>query len=149
MTRLASILLLCICIAGCSSAGPPAPTLFGVSGILTQGDKPIPDVSVQLVPEDPSSAILPASGITGTDGKFTVSTNGKLGAMKGKYKVVLMMATTKPQTMQDLEKLSGAGVKTGGMPKTKTPFPESWTRPETSPMQHEVVDKSTTVDIKL
>lgn len=152
MRRCASMLLtgiLLVELVGCGGAeGPPPPKLYGVSGTLTEGDKPMPNINVTLMPVDP--AAFPATGVTGADGKFVVSTNGRLGAMPGKYKVVLMAAAKSgPTTIKDLEQISGAGVKTKGMPKLKTPFPESWTRPETTPLEHEVVDKSTTLDINL
>lgn len=151
MRRCASMLLTGILVAqfvGCGGAeGPPPPKLYGVSGTLTQGDKPVSNITVTLMPVDP--AALPATGTTGADGKFVVSTNGRLGAMPGKYKVVLMTAKSEPTTIKDLEQISGAGAKIKGMPKPKTPFPESWTRAETTPLEHEVVDKSTTLDINL
>lgn len=134
---------------GCAPAGPPLPDLYSVSGILTIADKPVPDVAVQLLPTDVNSGARPASGITGSDGKFTVSTNGKLGAAKGKYKVVLGVVDSKPMSHEDYKKISGDGVKSKGMPKPKLPFPEAWSRAVSSPLEHEVVDKATTLEIKI
>ncbi|MDP1798495.1 MAG: hypothetical protein Q8K78_13465 [Planctomycetaceae bacterium] len=116
---------------------------------MTIGDKPVSDIAVQLMPVDMKSEARPAAGITGTDGRFVMSTNGKLGAAKGKYKVVLGSVSTKPMTLEDHAKISGAGVKSKGMPKPATPFPEAWTRASSSPLEHEVVDKSTTIEIKI
>ncbi len=148
MRRVCCLLLLAS-VVGCAQSGPPAPPLFGVSGILTIGDKPTPDVAVQLMPMDVNSGARPASGITGSDGRFVVATNGKLGAAKGKYKVVLGSVSTQPMSHEDFKKISGDGVKRKGMPKATMPFPESWSRPNTSPLEHEVVDKSTTIEIKI
>lgn len=148
MLRACSFLLLAA-VVGCAQSGPPGPALFSVSGILTIGDKPTADVAVQLMPMDVNSGARPASGITGSDGRFTVSTNGKLGAAKGKYKVVLGSVSLEPMSHEDYKKISGDGVKTKGMPKAKTPFPEAWSRPNSSPLEHEVVDKATTIEIKI
>lgn len=144
-------LLLLASVLGCGQAsGPALPKLYGVSGILTIGDKPAPDIAVQLIPIDTKSEARPAAGTTGTDGRFVMSTNGKLGATPGKYKVVLgAFTSSKPLSHEEYAKISGAGVKTKGMPKPKTPFPEAWTRPSSSPLEHEVVDKSTTIEITL
>ncbi len=148
--RCACCLLLLATVVGCSETGASkAPPLFSVSGILTIGDKPTPDVAVQLMPMDVNSGARPASGITGSDGRFVVSTNGKLGAAKGKYKVVLGVVSSKPMSHEDYKKISGDGTKAKGMPKAAAPFPDSWTRPNSSPLEHEVVDKSTTVEIKI
>lgn len=146
------LLLFLAGVIGCSggAGGKPMPKLYSVSGILTIKGKPTPEVAVQLMPIDPTAKdARPASGITGADGRFIVSTNGKLGAVPGKYKVVLGAVSLKPMTLEDHAKISGAGTKTRGMPKPPQPFPDAWTNPKTSPLEHEVTTSATDLPIEI
>ena len=68
-------------IAGCSSGS--GPKLASADGVLTYKGKPLAGATVMLVPDKGPFAM----GVTGADGKFTVSTGGNRGVVVGLVKV--------------------------------------------------------------
>lgn len=80
-------LALCVAGGGCGKAGPK---LVPVSGIVTNGDKPVPSAIVQFAADISQGGGLDAYGQTDADGRFTLQTipHGP-GAMVGSYKVVV------------------------------------------------------------
>ena len=68
-------------LVGCGESGPK---LEPVSGKVLKDGKAMTNVSISMVPEgDGIAAIGTADG----SGNIVVETNGKSGAMKGKYKI--------------------------------------------------------------
>ena len=89
MIQLPKCLLACVAstllLTGCSG-GPSYPKTYPVSGVVTQGGKPIENASVVFVPLD--NTCQPAIGRTDASGKYELTTNvAKDGAMPGKYGV--------------------------------------------------------------
>jgi hypothetical protein len=139
MRTLTGLLLLLLLVPGCSgSSGKFAPPkLYPVKGNLKIDGKPAEGITVQLSPADPASKTQPASGVTDAEGNFVIRTNGDRGATEGKYKVVLGTGVSEvkegPVSVEEATKLSGAGVRYGGMPTPKYPFPIEWSSPLTTP----------------
>ena len=70
---------------GCTG-GPSNPKTYPVSGVVTQGGKPVENASVVFVPLNASCQ--PAMGTTDANGKYELTTTvAKDGAMPGKYGV--------------------------------------------------------------
>jgi hypothetical protein len=79
---------------GCGSG---AAKLYKVSGKITLDGQPVSAANVQFEPVDPSTGQKSASGRTGSDGTFSLTTNTSGdGAMAGKYKVTVTKAKDDP-----------------------------------------------------
>jgi hypothetical protein len=151
--------LLIVCVAGCSSSGPPAPKLYPVTGSLMVDGKPIPDTTVMLTPVDLSSKAQPAIGRTDSEGKFKISTNGNRGATSGQFKVVLVpdgevaipdpttSANEDPNTKSKNSYIASMEAKT--KPKPVLKFPKEWTAAKTSPKTIEVKEEALVMDIDI
>lgn len=128
--------LACLMLAlGCSGGAKKAP--YGpVSGTVTVGGQPVTAGQVTFIPINPEKGAGGLSGATiGSDGKYTIYTEGKAGAPLGKYKVTV----------------SPSMVPTGdGKPPT-TPFSTKYTRVDTTPLERDVTDNAPagTYDLKL
>ena len=113
-------------LAGCGGGAADGPTLYPVSGKLTNGDKPLANVTITFVPTDegkPSSI-----GTTGDDGTFSLrSMQGGEGAVSGKHKVVLAM-----EVAEESYTNPEAGDPGRNAPP---PFPESYLSAETTPKE--------------
>ena len=88
-------------LVGCGEGGPAT---SAVTGKVTIGGQPAADVLVTFQPTD--SSMEAASGRTGADGSYTLTTGaqGKPGAMAGSYKVVLQ-----PQSSSAVDEAAYAG----------------------------------------
>jgi hypothetical protein len=102
-----------------SGCGSGAAKLYKVSGKVTLDGKPVSHATVEFEPVDPAGGQKPASGQTGEDGTFTLTTNTSGdGAAAGKYKVAIKKLkvssegsfaqrpdgdTTNPKTMMELQ----------------------------------------------
>jgi hypothetical protein len=72
-------------VAGC---GPAEPKLVPAGGTVRFTDgKPVAGGIVEFAPDGPGPA---ARGKIGSDGSFTLETNGKPGAVAGAYRVVVL-----------------------------------------------------------
>lgn len=69
--------------SGCGGGKPKGPDLVPVTGTVVYKNAPLSDVNVTFLPESGPAA----TGKTGADGKFALSTNGQSGAVAGKHKV--------------------------------------------------------------
>lgn len=75
-------------LAGCGGGGAELPATSPVSGIVTLGGKPVEGAAVRFYLEDKTDR--PATGITGSDGKFKLTTfNTNDGAQLGSHKVTV------------------------------------------------------------
>lgn len=72
-------------LAGCLGSSSGGPELAEVSGVVTMGGKPVPNIQVLFEPEGDAGA---SRGLSDADGKFKVyyPTN-TLGAVPGKHRV--------------------------------------------------------------
>jgi len=81
---------------GCSSRSDPA--LVPVEGKATVGGQPLTVGDVTFFPAEAGGVPLNIVGKIGADGTYKMTTNGKTGAPKGKYKVTVytMIASSSP-----------------------------------------------------
>jgi len=96
-----SALLACLAlVAGCSSG----PKLQPVSGKVTVGKAPLKGGAITFIPDTSkgNTAKVSPTGSIGSDGSYTVSTEGKPGAPAGWYKVTVMtnMPGSEPSTVK-------------------------------------------------
>ncbi len=131
------VLSVLVLVSGCPSDGPKT---VPVKGTLTIDGKPATDVSITLAGPDPT---VPAASGKVENGSFTLfcGTEGKPGAVPGKYKVVLSAnAAVSPAMYQ-----SG-----GGDPrKAKLPFPEKYKAAGTSDKEVEITNGSNELNITI
>jgi hypothetical protein len=104
--------VVCFCLVGCGGGPDDVPDIAPVSGIVTVKGQPKGDLNVTFYPE---SGGRPASGITGPDGKFTLTTlNTGDGAPVGTNKVAITGSTADAQYGAD------------GPPQPGQPGYEAW-----------------------
>ncbi len=82
--------VLLLLLAGCFGDG--FPETYPVTGVVTQGGKPVEGASVVLVHNSPEGRS--ASGVTDAEGKFTVTTyfspaHQSVGALPGDYAITV------------------------------------------------------------
>ena len=83
-----TLLLVAIALVGCGSG----PKLVKATGTVKYKDKPIPGADIIMM-SDASSA--PSLARTDEQGRFTVTTDGKPGALVGTYRVAITAARNK------------------------------------------------------
>jgi len=82
------VCLLSLLQSGCSGE-PAKPAVYPVTGVVTQGGKPVEGARVLFVPDD--QKLQPASAITDKDGKYSVTTFAQNdGAQPGSYKIKVL-----------------------------------------------------------
>lgn len=82
-------------LAGCGDTGPE---LEPVTGRILKDGKAMTNVSVSFVPDGPGIA---AVGTADSSGTIVIRTNGRPGAMRGRYKIGVT-EPTRPMTPQAL-----------------------------------------------
>lgn len=111
-------------LAGCNQAG--GPTLEPAGGTVTYNTAPVKGATVTFVYENGDVS----NGTTGDDGKFTMTTGGRAGAIIGKAKVLVVKNTARPTgmpanpTWQDMAKMNselGENMKSAEKPKPEIP----------------------------
>lgn len=108
---------------GCSEDSGPETS--AVTATVTRSGQPAQNVSVTLVPVEPSNPT--ASGMTDETGKaILVATANAEGAVPGKYKVVLSAVTS-------------AEAYSGNRPP-ENPIPSEWQSASTSPKEVEITE---------
>jgi hypothetical protein len=78
-------LVVALAASSCSSG-----SLHPVRGKVVVGDKPAAGALVMFHPEGGDLNDVPASGVAGEDGTFTLATGDKAGAHAGKYVVTIV-----------------------------------------------------------
>lgn len=128
---------------GCGRGGPP---MYPVSGAITVGGSPAPNVQVTFMPADASLPV--ASGNADASGRYTLSSgaNNRQGAAAGSYKVVLRQLEGGSEADVAARYTSGQGK----APVVKSSFPKEYQSVETTPKQVEVKAADTnTIDIAI
>jgi len=108
-------------LVGCGESGPK---LEPVTGQILKDGKPMTNVAVALVPEGNGIAAI---GTANSSGTIVVKTNGRSGAMQGKYKIGVT-EPTRPMTPEAL--------KSGSPPPLS--FNRKYESPQTSGFEFEV-----------
>lgn len=121
-TRPIAIGLIVIALVGCSDGGPK---LEPLTGKVMRDGKPMTNVSISLVPV---ASGLAAIGTADSSGNIKVQTNGRNGAMIGKYKVGI----TEP-----IREMTPAALASGSPPPVS--FDPKFESPQTSGIEHEVL----------
>ncbi len=158
-------------MAGCGSSKPPA---YPVKGKVSGGTSSLAGVMLRFSPVDSDKGTF-SSGVIKDDGSYELTTtDGRSGACAGKYKIVLAFGPAQMQAaMQNMSKkpqkpagggggsmpMMGPGMKmpSGGFssgakssgPKFDLPFPESYSKAESSPKEVDVKSGSNVIDIQL
>lgn len=128
------VVIFCLAIFGCSQDST-GPTLFAVSGTVNYKGSPLSGANVTMIsPEGHLS-----TGSTGSDGKFTMTTGGRVGVPLGKIKVGITkisaskanidVANMKPEDMQKMQ-IAGKG-KAKDL-ESKSEIPEKYAHPDKS-----------------
>src|SRR5262245_53940087 len=81
---MASALLVAI-VVGCGDG----PALVPVAGSVTLDGKPLEGANLSFMPVPGNVISTPGSDVTGPDGTFTMTFNGRSGLAPGKYKVLI------------------------------------------------------------
>ena len=81
---MASVMLVAA-IAGCGDG----PRLVPVAGSVTLDGKPLEGATLSFMPESGTGVSTPGTDVTGPDGNFTMTYNGRSGLAPGKYKVLI------------------------------------------------------------
>src|SRR5579871_1652202 len=88
--RVAAALALAL-LAGCGDDGPK---VVKVTGQVTRGGKPVPNLALSFTP----AVGRPSWGVTDADGRYNLKyTNTRDGAEVGTHKVTVEFAPTSPQ----------------------------------------------------
>ncbi len=117
-----TIAFVALMLSGCSDGGPK---LEPLSGKVLRDGKPMSNVTVAMVP---ISSGLAAMGNADQSGNIQMQTNGKNGAMAGKYKV----GVTEP-----MRPMTPAAIASGSPPPVS--FDPKFESPQTSGIEYEVV----------
>lgn len=139
--RSAIIFPLCLALAGCGGEEKDLPTTVPVTGSVSYNGAPVEGalVSFQSATVDSmGNAAKPATGTTGPDGRFQLSTyvSGTdlvPGALPGEYKVTVSKTETPAApTGQSVEEQMRQQMMGGEMPEPKHLLPEKYASPETT-----------------
>lgn len=114
---------------GCRDDGPK---LEPLSGKVLRDGKPLTNVSVTLVPEDSG---MSATGQADSSGEINIQTNGRNGAIKGKYKVSIS---------EPIREMTPEALKSGSPPPVS--FDPKYTSPQTSGIEYEVPEGGSTFE---
>ncbi len=152
--RVLALTLVCAW-AGCAGSAKPIKT----EGIVTLDGKPVESATVTFVPEAGGPS---ASGITGTDGTFRLTTrNTGDGALPGDYKVTiaktatdtsLTQVVTSDDPTQALKQQYGAFLKSPASKGTrgqKSSLPANYGNLEKTPLKYTIPADRGRVEIQL
>jgi hypothetical protein len=114
--RLRAFFLVCglLCLVALCGCGKGK--TVKVSGVVTLDGKPVGGAMVEFIPVDPEKGKV-ASGITGSDGEFRLTTkNPNDGAIPGEYKVVITL-DPRTEAPEGMGKYPGGGMSPDQMTK--------------------------------
>jgi len=78
-------------LIGCGGSGPK---LVPVTGVVTLNGKPLEGAAVSFHPDPSNKEGLPGEDITGPQGNYKITTNGRSGVVPGKYHIVVTKVLT-------------------------------------------------------
>lgn len=133
-----ALLALIWCVSWLFSAGDTGPKLYRATGVVTLNGKPLPNAGVIFNPKDVASTTKLATGRTDAQGRFTLQTSERPGAMPSDYQVAIYATEEPPQNttrpddfrMRPTERPPGEPP-----PELKPPkllIPERYTKPKES-----------------
>jgi hypothetical protein len=153
----ALVLLAVLPLVGCSKRG----NLVKVDGIVYLDDQPLPDAQVMFIPIEAGEGSMSATGLTGSDGKFRLSTfSSNDGCAPGNYKVTVVVSTKsqgggpemKEGKIMDMtammQKQGGSTMMQGGSGGIDSSIPISYGDKEKTPLRQKVPADGT-VELRL
>ncbi|QDT53939.1 hypothetical protein Pan44_19660 [Caulifigura coniformis] len=151
------VCLLSVFQAGCSGE-PAKPEVYPVTGVVTQGGKPVDGARVLFVPDD--QKLQPASAITDKDGKYSVTTFAQNdGAQPGSYKIKVLKYEGGPppapaggqeqRFISYEEEQKAYKEETKPTPPAKNVLPKKYEYEDRSGLAHTVPTAPSTFDIKI
>jgi hypothetical protein len=139
-------LLISLFLVGC---GSNSLAIVTVEGRVTLNGQPVDKAVVSLIPT--SGQNLPASGVTDSQGKFTLKTvegaREHAGAIPGDFDIIVIK-TIGPKVMADADGLSGE-VDPNSPKETQYLVPQKYARPETSTLKCKVEKGMKPLDLAL
>jgi len=145
----------CALMMGCGESGPD---LYEVKGKLVFSDgSPVAGVTVQFLPTE--SGMPESTGLTGSDGSFTLtSRGGQKGAVKGKHKVVIQTEKAESldmdtdagrEAMMSARNQSAAGGRSSepAEKKDESGVPEKYTSADKTPLEIEISGAITDMEL--
>jgi hypothetical protein len=112
--------LLVLMVAGCGDG----PRLVPVAGSVTLDGKPLEGATLSFMPVAGNVISTPGSDVTGPDGNFTMTYNGRAGLAPGKYRVLVSKTEeVVPKGMQVPEVFAKASFEKKLMGLTKEVIP--------------------------
>src|SRR5262245_30413224 len=141
MNRFVCLLWVAV-LAGCTGSRTSP-----VEGIVLLDGKPLPDASVQFVPQGTGRD---ATGQTDKSGAFSMSTyKPKDGVVPGDYKVVISLPTGTLDPTPHGSAEDAMSVAAKAPPPKATDFPQQYTRADQTPLKQTVpVSGRVTFDLK-
>lgn len=119
----AAVLGICTALTGC---GPEKPETHDVSGIVTYNNQPVEGAQVMFTP----GAGPPATGVTGPDGKYQLSTfSSRDGAVAGAHRVVVTKNVVQSASAND------------PYPQTRNELPAQYASASQSGLTAEVMER--------
>ena len=92
LTKRFALVVVATSLAALPGCGGDGPVLYPVEGTIKKNGEPMAEVAVIYVPDSPQGHNAASQAITGPDGKYYLTTDGRTGAPAGKYRVSLSKA---------------------------------------------------------
>jgi hypothetical protein len=140
-------------LVGCRDV-PDHPETYPVTGVVTQGGKPVAGVDVQFIPVDTKGETRTARGTTDEAGKYELYTFFSAaadveGAVPGEYKVTLFkQKTAGGPAGHDPNWRPGSRDAYMASMKVASELPEQYAKQETTPLKASVKDDDQKIDFK-
>jgi len=152
--RLVGAMVVCFLVVLASGCGRGGGKLNPVvaEGVLTWEDgKPVSQATIVFLPNDPQGK--QASGLTGKDGAFTLTTyNQNDGAVPGDYKIIVTKGSASvaetPQEKDPTKLMKEFYEKSKDGPK-KGAVPDIYANPKTTPLKWRVEAGGAKINLKL
>jgi len=139
--KIAAVLCFLFCLTGCG--GVTGPSLAKVTGKVSYQDKPVPNATVLFSPKTGAGGI--ATGVTNSDGEFTLSTQGRAGCAIDDCMVSITAEQADPNAKKMTPEEYGKLVAEGKpLPASaKSLIPEKYASHQTSGLTAKVVSDAT------
>ena len=134
-------------VIGC---GPSGPKTYPVTGKVTIGGNPAPNVNIMFAPKTPDGTLQTAGGSSDDSGNYTLFTGnqGKPGAMAGAYIVTVSESEDEEGAMAGY--MSDEGGTQGGADTSADPSTTADSKiPADFSMEVEVKAESNTINIEI